>query len=253
MEMCVKPKAGTWGLKVHNKNWKLDLHCSIDKRRELSSAVVASNFIICEYQVITDVNKYLLNESAYYRTLKLFILSSRLFTLKMKRNKKVLLRERKRHTARCVASTRCAALSGGGGESGSRSRGGTRSQVQGGTQSQVWGGTQSQVQGGYPIPGLGGTPSRPGQGDTPGTPPPRPGMGYSPYLDLGWVPPYLDLGWGTPLPRPRMGYPPRKCGQTENITSRHPSDAGGNDDTHIKITRHFQNDNSLQVKLSNIL
>ena len=25
-----------------------------------------------------------------------------------------------------------------------------------------------------------------------------------------------------------MGYPPpRKCGQTENITSRHPSDAGG--------------------------
>ena len=88
-------------------------------------------------------------------------------------NKKVLLRERKRHTAHRVASARYA----------DPSRGGTRSHVQGGTQSQVWGipsprsggvtqsqvwgGTQSQVQGlphpmsrGYPIsgPGVPGVP-----------------------------------------------------------------------------------------------
>ena len=45
------------------------------------------------------------------------------------------------------------------------------------------------------------------------------------YLDLG--PPYLDLG--PPLPGPGPGTPPPpKCGQTENITFRHPSDAGGN-------------------------
>ena len=150
-------------------------------------------------------------------------------------NKKVILRERKRHTARRIASTHCAALS------------------------------NPDLVGGYPVPGQGGTPSRAGQGvphpryrgypiqtwsgGTPGTPPtgmgyplqpemgyPRPGMGYPlprprmgcpPIWTWDGVPPYLDLGWGTPLPRPEMGYPPCKCGQTENITSRHPSDAGG--------------------------
>ena len=104
-------------------------------------------------------------------------------------NKKVLLRERKRHTACHVASTRCAALS---------------------NPDLVWGGTQSQVLGeGYPIPG---------QGE--GIPCPRSGgdSGYPPHLDLGWgtpptwtwdgVPPHLDLGWGTPLPGPGMGYSP---------------------------------------------
>ena len=123
-------------------------------------------------------------------------------------NKKVLLCERKRHTARRVASTRYADLSGG-----------TRGTPPSST------------------PGEGGTPSTPGQvvshpdligvpqvpphhpdlvgvpqvppptiqtWDSPdlrwGTPPPsRPGMGYLPYL---------DLGWGTPLSRPGMGYPP---------------------------------------------
>ena len=100
-------------------------------------------------------------------------------------NKKVLLCERKRHTACRVASARYADPSGGG------------------TPSQVWGGTLSQVQGGYPIPGLGGLPHPrswgypiPGLGGYPipdpwGTPPPssRPGWGN---------PPTLDLRWGTP-------------------------------------------------------
>ena len=58
-------------------------------------------------------------------------------------------------------------------------------------------------------------------------PPPRPGMGYPPTQTWDGVPPRpgmgyplpTDLGWGTPY----------KCGQTENITFSHPSDAGGND------------------------
>ena len=104
----------------------------------------------------------------------------------------------------------------------------------GGTLSQVWGGIPFQIWG---VPHL-----RSG-GGTLGTPLPRPWDGVPPYLDLGWgtplprpemgYPPYPDLRWGTPLPRPEMGNPPppRKCGQSENITSRHPSDAGGNDAT----------------------
>ena len=136
-------------------------------------------------------------------------------------NKKVLLRERKRHTARHVASARY-----------------------------VGGGVTPSSHGGYPPP------SRPGQGTphhpdlarvTPhhpdlaripppsrpgwGTPHPRPGMGYpshhqdligvpptiknwpgySPnHPDLAGVPPTPDLGWGIPHPRPGMGYPPRQ-------------------------------------------
>ena len=89
-------------------------------------------------------------------------------------NKKVLLRERKRHTARRVASTRCAALSNpdlvGGGVPGPRSGGSTQSKVQGvpsprsggvpsprsgGTPSQVWGVPHPRSRG-YPIPGPGG-------------------------------------------------------------------------------------------------
>ena len=186
-------------------------------------------------------------------------------------NKKVLLRERKRHTARRVASTRYAALSNpdlvGGGTPSRPGQGGVPPThhpdlVGGGTPGiptptiQTW-------SGGLPHPDL-------AWGGTLGTP--QTGMEYpptwdgvlpldlgwgTPHLDLGWVPPYLDLGWGTPLPRPGMGYPPyldlrwgtplprpemgylptqtwdwvpppHKCGQTENITSRHPLDAGGN-------------------------
>ena len=103
------------------------------------------------------------------------------------KNKKVHLRERKRHTARRVAVA-SACYSGGG--------------------------TQSTP------PDLGrGTPL-----DLKwGTPPPGSGMGYPPYLDLGWgtpptwtwdgVPPlpYLELRWGTPSPphlELRWGTPP---------------------------------------------
>ena len=171
------------------------------------------------------------------------------FEFKNKANKKVLLREHKRFTARRVPSTRCAALSnpdlvrGGGTLSpgwGVRIPGpgeGVPIPGLGGYLSQVWGDTPSQVQGGTPSqdPRDGvppwtwdGVPPRPGTGYPPGPGtwyPPRPGTGTP--LDLGWVPPYLDLRWGTPLPRPEMGYPPRNGGQSENITFRHPLDAGG--------------------------
>ena len=82
-------------------------------------------------------------------------------------NKKVLLRECKRHTARRIASTRC-------------------------------GGWVVPPGGGYPIPRW-GTPHL-GRGT------PISWMGY-PHLDLGWGTPHLDLGWGTPPPGPGMGYP----------------------------------------------
>ena len=134
-------------------------------------------------------------------------------------NKKVILRESKRHTARRVASTRYAALS--------------NPDLVGGYPIQTWLGVPPSR------PGQGGTPSRPGQGVPPtgmGYPPPemgyppnwdgvplRPGMGYSsrpgteyppqtwdrvprPRPGMGYPP--LDLRWGTPLPRPEMGYPP---------------------------------------------
>ena len=118
-------------------------------------------------------------------------------------NKKVLLRERKRHTARHVASAHYADLS----------RGGTPSQISGypipgpggypipglgrGTPSQVQG-VPHPRSGGYPIPCLGGYPIS-GPGGTPsqvwGVPrvPPH-------HLDLAGVPPTSDLRWGTPLP-----------------------------------------------------
>ena len=82
-----------------------------------------------------------------------------------KQNKKVLLRERKRHTARCVASARYAALSNGGG---------------GGTPFSPGGGGYPR----YPWPGLdggGGTLDTPYHLDLVGVPP-RPGMGYPPTI-----------------------------------------------------------------------
>ena len=102
---------------------------------------------------------------------------------------KVLLRERKRHTARRVASACYAALSHGWGVP---------------PTIQTW-----------------------SEGGTLSTPPPsRPGMGSPHHPDLGWggtpdTPPHhLDLGWCTPPPsrpgqggypppsKPEMGYPP---------------------------------------------
>ena len=125
--------------------------------------------------------------------------------------KKVLLRERKRHTARRVASARYADLSPDGG-------GGGRYRIQ-----SLMGG------GGVPHPVLdkGCTPSSPGWGDTPhlvldagypiqsqwGVPqvywswmeyPPVSRMGVPPCPDLGWgsppPPSNPDMGWGTPPP-----------------------------------------------------
>ena len=109
-----------------------------------------------------------------------------------KYNKKVLLCERKRHTARRVESAHYVALCNGG----------TPSQVLGGgTPSQV-GGYPISGQGGYPISGRGGTPIS-GLGGVPRVPPPplRP--------DLGWgtPTPRPDLGWGTPPPDLRDGVP----------------------------------------------
>ena len=89
---------------------------------------------------------------------------------------------------------------------------------------------------GYPLPRpeMGYPPLRPGMGyprpsrPEMGSPLPRPEMGYPPsWPEMGYpptqtwdgVPPHLDLEQGTS--------PPRKCGQTENITFSHPSDAGG--------------------------
>ena len=90
-------------------------------------------------------------------------------------NKKVLLRERKRHTARRIASVRYAALSCGGGypiwgvAQPGLDGGGTPSHVWGvphnggypGQVLMVGGVPQSGLDGGeYPIPGLGGTLAR---------------------------------------------------------------------------------------------
>ena len=128
-------------------------------------------------------------------------------------NKKVLLRERKRHTARRVASTRCAALSNpdlvrlGGypvpGPRGTHTWGVPSPRSRGGTWSKVWGVPGPRSLGGIQSQVWGGTPSRPGQGV----------LWVPPYLDLGWGTPHLDLGWGTPhlgwgTPLPGMGYPP---------------------------------------------
>ena len=133
--------------------------------------------------------------------------------------KKVLLRERKRHTARRVASARYAALCNGGGGTHLRS-GGTPSQVWvGGTPSQVrgvphlrsgWGGVPHPRSrwgvphfksgfGGYPISGWGGTLSQdrgypiPGQGKG-GTPSQVWVRGEYPISGLGvpWVPPTIQ-------------------------------------------------------------
>ena len=123
-------------------------------------------------------------------------------------NKKVLLRERKRHTARRVASARYADW-GGGGLPIPRSGGG---------------GTHPQIQGGFPVPGPGGTPS---QVRGRGVPHPRSRGAYS-IPGWGEGVPHQDLGWGTPpgqtwdgVPPDLRWGPPRKCGQTHRLVSKH--------------------------------
>ena len=98
--------------------------------------------------------------------------------LKTIRNKKVLLRERKRHTARCVASARYAALSNGGG-------------------------------GGVPHPVMMGVVPHPVMvGGTPGSPPIQTWDGV-PLQTCDGVPPHPDLEQGTP--------PPSKCELTNKL------------------------------------
>ena len=133
-------------------------------------------------------------------------------------NKKVLLRDRKRHTARHIASAHYSALSNGGG----------------GYPIQSWWGTPSSYGGGYPIPGLdrgypipgleGGFPSSPDKGVSQGTPiqtwvgvppvhtwngvpPCRPWWGTPLIQTWDEVTPYPDLGWSTP-PHHLDGEPP---------------------------------------------
>ena len=121
--------------------------------------------------------------------------------------KKVLLRERKRHTARRVASTRYAALSGGGTQGTPPSTPG-----QGVPHQDLVG--EGYL--GYPPP------SRPGQGYPGYLPPSRPGQGV-PHPDLvagwgvPWVPPPSRPGWGY------LSYPPpsRPCWGTPG-TPHHP-------------------------------
>ena len=145
-------------------------------------------------------------------------------------NKKILLRERKRHTARRVASACYADLLGRG----------VPHLRSGGEPISGWGVPHPRV-GGVPHPRVGGVPPRPGMGYPP---PPTPDLGWAtPNPDMGWVtPPPFRPGWDTPPPphlRPEMGYPPdlrwgtptplqtwdwvspRKCEQTENITFPH--------------------------------
>ena len=145
-------------------------------------------------------------------------------------NKKVLLREHKRHTAHFIAS---ACYAGGG----------TPSQVWGvpclrsrrGTLSQVWGVPHLRFRG-YPVPGLGGTPSQV-WGGTPslvwGVPHPRSG-GYPVPAPGGFprYPPIPDLGWGTPPGQTWDGVPPptsvdRYTDWCQNITFPCTTYAGG--------------------------
>ena len=139
---------------------------------------------------------------------------------------KVLLRERKRHTARRVSSARYAG---------------------GGYPVPGPGGYPVPGLGGYPIPGLRGYPI-PGPGEYPipgwggtlsqvrGYPIQTWSGGYPRYPpDLRWGTPQPDLGWGTPPPaRPGMGYPPppprnvnRQTFPSINITFPRTTYAGG--------------------------
>ena len=122
-------------------------------------------------------------------------------------NKKVLLRERKRHTSRRAASARFA--DGGGGTPSSPGQGDTPSSLG------QWGVPRNMI--------LDEGTTHQQNGVSPpiqtwdGIPPSISRMGYSP-------PPHPDLGRGTPSP------PLRKCGHTKNITFPHPSDVGGNNE-----------------------
>ena len=149
-------------------------------------------------------------------------------------NKKILLRERKRHTARHVASAHYADLLGG-------------------YSVQSWtGGTPSFLMGVPPISWMGFLPSRPGMGY-----PPISWMGY-PHLTWDGVPSPKSrrmgypqsAGWGTPpsssgmgTPHQLDGVPPPKVEQThtcENITSHRTTYAGGNETHQFTLRRKLK-------------
>ena len=160
--------------------------------------------------------------------------------MEIRQNKKVLLRERKRHTTRRVVSTPSVVLPGYPPQGGYPDlgtpppRGGTRTSVP------PWGGTRTSV------PPPGGTPT-----SVPPPPPPRGGGGTwtsvpPPGGTQTSVPPRGGTG-GVPRPRypprggtgpgypPGGGYPdppsPPRCGQTNKVKllpSRRTTYAGGN-------------------------
>ena len=141
-------------------------------------------------------------------------------------NKKVLLRERKRHTARCVASTRRAGRGGtlGGAPLPVGGYPGRGSPANGGVPQAgppCWGGTP----GGAPLLGgvlrvgphhqLDGVP--PPHHELDGVPPSPPWAGWGTPLPtmswMGYPSPLPSAGWGTPPPRVWTDT------QSENITS----------------------------------
>ena len=135
--------------------------------------------------------------------------------IKLINNKKVLLRERKRHTARCVANTRYVVVTG------YPPRGGTRS----GTPPR---GVSGQVPPGSGYP-PGGVPSQVPPGGVPGQVPPRGGPGtpqgypvrYPPGGTRSGTPP--GEGTRTPPPPPVDRQTPVKT-----VPSRRTTYAGGN-------------------------
>ena len=80
----------------------------------------------------------------------------------------------------------------------------------------------------------------------------------TPYLDLGWGTPHPDLRWGNPPPHLELRWvtPPlyldlrlgTKCGQSENITSRHPSDAGGKNSRGLSFNAEMDSKRTINDK-----
>ena len=145
-------------------------------------------------------------------------------------NKKVLLRERKRHTARHVAVASACYFGGRGLPRIPAPRHGMGTPPEMGYPPRHGMGYPPEM--GYPPRHGMGYPTEMGYPPIQGwgTPPFQGWIGYPPQPRLDRVPPLSKAGLGTPPPiQGWIGYPPPpKCGQTENITSRHPSDAGGN-------------------------
>ena len=197
---------------------------------------------LCEYWTVVvhikqgNVNSCIITSETFSRS---GLLSK---YLKQMQYKKVLLRERKRHTARRVASAHYAALSNNGGYP---------------IQSWVGGTPSSPIQGGFPIqswPGEYPIQSFHHEDLGSGTPPIR-WMRY-PHLDLGWGTPLHQLdavpplglwmgyppsaGWSTPQSGPGMGYP---C-QLNEVLSPSPPSRPGMGYLPVKVWTNQQTENS---------